>query len=101
MDGETSRSLALEAVRGALQYRLDKWYQRRNTLQTGRLGFKVGADITGLLRDPDAGSWDLWTAPMSLREVEAEVLLQLDREDRSLDAAPAWDYDRPVRGGQS
>ena len=90
-----------EAVRGALQYRLDKWYQRRSTLQTGRLGYKVGADITGLLRDPDAGSWDLWTAPMSLREVEAEVLLQLDRDDRSLDAAPAWDYDRPVRGGQS
>ena len=38
---------------------------------------------------------------MSLREVEAEVLLQLDRDDRSLDAAPAWDYDRPARGDQS
>ncbi len=90
-----------EAVRDALQHRLDRWYQRRSALQTGRLGYKVRADITGLLRDPDAGSWDLWTAPMSLREVEAEVLLQLDRDDRSLDAAPAWNYDRPVRGAQS
>jgi hypothetical protein len=90
-----------EAVRGALQYRLDKWYQRRSTLPTGRLGYKVGADITGLLRNPDEGSWDMWTAPMSLREVEAEVLLQLVRDDRSLDAAPPWDYDRPARGEQS
>jgi len=31
---------------------------------------------------------------MSLREVEAEVLLQLDRRDHSIDNAPAWTYDR-------
>jgi len=31
---------------------------------------------------------------MSLREVEPEVLLQLDRRDPSLDDAPEWTYDR-------
>jgi hypothetical protein len=89
------------AVRDALQHRLDSWYQRRNAVRTGRFGYKIAADVTGLLREPDEGRWDLWSAPMSLREVEAEVLLQLEREDGSLAVAPAWDYDRPARGAQS
>ena len=63
-------------------------------MTTGHLGYQVGADVTGLLRDPDEGSWDLWSAPLSLREVEAEILLQLDRDDHSLGEAPAWSYDR-------
>ncbi len=50
--------------------------------------------MTGLLRDPDAGGWDLWSAPLSLREVEPEIILQLDRDDRSLPEARAWSYDR-------
>ena len=29
---------------------------------------------------------------MSLREVEPEVLLQLDGQDRSLESAPEWTY---------
>jgi hypothetical protein len=83
-----------DLTRSELQYRLDKWAQRRRRLQTGRLGYETRTDITGLLREPDEGTWDLWTAPMSMREVEAEVLLQLDRDDRSIDIAPNWDYDR-------
>jgi hypothetical protein len=86
-----------DAVRTGLQYRLDKWHQRRALLQTGRLGYKPGADVTGLLREPDEGAWDLWTAPMSMREVEVEVLLQLDREDFSLESAPGWDYNRSAK----
>jgi hypothetical protein len=81
-------------VGAALQHRLDSWYGRRQAVITGLLGYEVGADVTGLLRDPDAGGWDLWSAPFSLREVEAEVILQLDRDDRSLSEAPAWGYDR-------
>ncbi len=30
---------------------------------------------------------------MSLREVEPDVLLQLDHRDASADDAPAWTYD--------
>jgi hypothetical protein len=81
-------------VRDELQHRLDRWYGRRQAIQTGRLGYQEAPDVSGLLRDPDEGTWDLWSAPMSLREVEAEILLQLDRDDRSMPDAPAWDYDR-------
>jgi hypothetical protein len=85
-------------VRDELQHRLDRWYGRRQAIQAGRLGYQEAPDVNGLLRDPDEGTWDLWSAPMSLREVEAEILLQLDRDDRSVPDAPAWDYDRTATG---
>ncbi len=81
-------------VRQQIQHRLDDWHHRRTHLQTGSLGYQQAADVTGLLHKPDETSWDTWTAPMSLREVEPEVLLQLDRRDHSIDNAPAWTYDR-------
>lgn len=87
-----------DEVRKQLQGRLDRWDGRRRALQSGRLGYRVGADITGLLREPDEGPWDVWTVPMSMREVEAEVLIQLDQEDFSLDSAPTWDYNRSPEG---
>jgi hypothetical protein len=90
-----------DLVRGELQHRLDSWYARRQAVQVGQLGYKDAADVVGLLREPDEGSWDLWSAPMSMREVEAEVLLQLDRGEVSLANAPAWSYDRPARGDRS
>ena len=86
-------------VRDALQHRLDSWRGHRRAVTTGRLGYEVGADVTGLLQSPDEGTWDLWSAPRSLREVEPEIVLQLDRIDRSLAEAPAWSYDRPPAGG--
>lgn len=82
------------AVREQVQHRLDSWHHQRTHLQTGTLGYQQAADVTGLLRKPDESTWDTWTAPMSLREVEPEVLLQLDRRDHSTDNAPAWTYDR-------
>jgi hypothetical protein len=85
-----------ESVRAELQHRLDLWFSRRKALQTGHLGYKEAPDIHGLLRDPDEGSWDLWSVPMSMREVEAEILFQLDRDDRSVTEAPLWSYDRPA-----
>ena len=87
------------SVRAELQHRLDRWYARRQAVQTGRLGYKEAPDVNGLLREPDEGSWDLWSAPMSMREVEAEILLQLDRDDRSVGDAPAWSYERSTSGG--
>jgi len=84
-----------DQVRSALRHRLDSWQGHRRGVTTGRLGYEVGTDVTGLLQDPDEGTWDLWSAPRSLREVEAEIVLQLDRLDRSLADAPAWSYDRP------
>lgn len=80
-------------VRQMAQHRLDGWHHRRATLSTGQLWYELAADVDGLLRDPDDGAWDLWTAPRSLREVEPEILLQLERIDRSLADAPAWAYE--------
>jgi hypothetical protein len=68
----------------------------------GRLGYEEAPDVVGLLLRPDEDSWELWSAPMSLREVEPEIILQLDRRDRSLAEQPAWSYDRtPPSGGTS
>ena len=38
-----------------LQHRLDSWHGHRAAVTTGRLGYQVAADVTGLLRDPDDG----------------------------------------------
>ncbi len=89
-----------EAVRAELQHRLDLWFSRRRALQAGRLGYTEAPDVHGLLRAPDEGPWDLWSVPMSMREVEAEIILQLDRDDRSVPDAPPWSYERPA-GGRS
>lgn len=93
-----------EQVRGFLRNRLDSWSGHRSAVRTGRLGYAEAADVTGLLQSPDEGSWTLWSAPRSLREVEPEVVLQLDLADRSVPDAPGWDYDRapggvPAAGG--
>jgi hypothetical protein len=81
-----------DEVRSKVRHRLEQWAHRRKTLPTGRLGYQNADGVTGLLREPDAGGWDLWSTPMSLREVEPEVLLQLDGRDPSLDTAPEWTY---------
>ena len=83
---------AADLVEKATRDRLERWQDRRKKLQTGVMGYQQAPDVTGLLRQPDDGTWDRWTAPMSLREVEPEVLLQLQTRDHSLDDAPEWDY---------
>lgn len=82
---------AIEAERQA-QHRLDSWSDRRRRLPEGQLGFQRSDGVTALLVEPGRGPWEEWSAPMSLREVEPEILLQLDGTDLSLGQAPAWDY---------
>ena len=82
----------VDLVRKQVQHRLDRWSHRRATLPSGCLGYEEAADIAGLLSTPGEGSWDLWTAPRSMREVENEVLLQLQPTDSSIADAPDWSY---------
>ncbi|MQA16991.1 MAG: helicase [Pseudonocardiaceae bacterium] len=82
----------VDLVRKQVQYRLDRWSHRRATLPSGRLGYEEAADIAGLLTPPGEDTWGLWTAPRSMREVENEVLLQLQPTDPSIADAPAWTY---------
>lgn len=99
MDGIISRSekvlddvRAVDDVRRRLVYRLELWAQRRDRVQSGVLGYETAPDVTGLLHPPEEGGWDHYTIPRSMREVEPEVLLQLQQEERSLETAPTWQY---------
>lgn len=83
-------------VADRVQARLDQWLHKRATLPVGQLGYQ--ADVraaAGLLRRPEEVPWDHWSAPMSLRDVEPEVLLQLRRDDPSWTSASGWDF-RPA-----
>ena len=85
-----------DEVRAKLVHRTDEWASRRARVQTGVLGYETAADVTGLLHAPEEGRWERFTVPRSMREVEPEVLLQLDQHDRSLDTAPGWTYPAEV-----
>jgi hypothetical protein len=98
-DVVTHEAERAELVRGYLQRRLDSWAGKRSAVRTGRLGYQEAAEVTGLLVNPDDGRWELWSAPRSLREVEPEVVLQLDYADRSVADEPAWEYRRTAPGG--
>jgi hypothetical protein len=76
------------------QAQLDRWLHKRATLPAGQLGYEANAQAAaGLLRRPEDLPWDRWSAPMSLRDVEPEVLLQLRRQDASTSNAPRWEFD--------
>ena len=82
-----------DQVQDRARAQLDQWLHKRATLPAGRLGYRADQQAAaGLLREPDELPWDEWSAPMSLRDVEAEILLQLRREDHTWTQAPAWDF---------
>lgn len=89
-----------DEVADRARQQLDKWLHKREVLQVGQLGYKADLQAAaGLLREPDEVPWDQWSAPLSLRDVEPEVLLQLRREDLSWQSAPAWDFTPPPPAG--
>ncbi len=108
LDDEAARSLAADITARALrvthdraqaddvgrrlQHRIDEWGDRRRRLSTGILGYEQGKDVTGLIRRPEDGDWDGWSVPRSLREVEPDIFLQLQRSDPSTDDPPPWRY---------
>jgi len=96
-----SAPVGLEVAERA-QEQLDRWLHRRTTLPTGRLGYRADTQAAaGLLRLPDDVPWDRWSAPMSLRDVEPEVLLQLRRDDPSWSSAPSWEFGGRPSGPQT
>jgi hypothetical protein len=92
-----------QEVAERVRLQLDAWLHRRTTLQVGRLGYRPDQQAAaGLLREPDEIPWDRWSAPMSLRDVEPEILLQLRRDDLSWQQAPSWDFSPiPTSGSAS
>jgi len=89
-DQVTTRNL----VESMVKERCDEWIKEA-TRGGRRLGYEPGKakkkgedDIAGLLRKPGSKSWDRFTVPMSMREVEPEVRLVMD-PDR-IPEGPPW-----------
>ena len=83
-------------IRSQLAERLDDLQRRQDeAAQGGTLAYqKRGegqAGLIPLLSKPEAGGWDTWTLPNSLRNAEPLVNLLIDR-DKDPNAAPVWDF---------
>ena len=65
--------------------RLDAWY--RETALRPQLSYteRTSGDVA-LLSRPEAGDWDIWTCPNSLRDTEVQANLQIITEDPSYEA---------------
>ena len=71
---------AADLTRGMADQRLDAW-ERARALRT-ELSYTVRtADDVPLLARPEAGEWDMWTCPNSLRDTEVQANLQIVEQD--------------------
>ena len=95
----TESAPAAQAVADRAQVLFDAWLLKRAKLSGGQLGYEADATgaAAGLLQRPDDERWRTWTAPLSLRDVELEVLLQLRASDTSVESAPEWDFSATPR----
>lgn len=91
----TSSAATADDVRAALAARLDQ-LAKEQAVTGRRLGYKQGRDgqTYGLLKEPDAGRWTQWTAPLSLREVEPEIRLVLQPDAGGQIDVP-WTFAQP------
>ena len=65
--------------------RLDAW-DRATALRPDLSYAKRTAQDVALLWKPEAGDWDMWTCPNSLRDTEVEANLQIIEEDPTYEA---------------
>lgn len=65
-----------DLVRAMAVKRLDAW-DRETALRPDLSYAKRGADDVELLWKPEAGDWDIWTCPNSLRDTEVQANLQI------------------------
>jgi hypothetical protein len=93
----THDSAVAQDVRLQVRGRLEDWKRRRDRLESGQLGFERDTDITGLLRKPTEPPWGRWSAPLSMREVEPEIALQLRRDDPSTSEDHPWSWNPPIQ----
>src|SRR5439155_7649662 len=75
--GQTAAGLL---AREMAERRLDQW-ERLAALRPDLSYTRRTADDVPLLRKPEAGDWDAWTCPNSLRDTEVSVNLQIAEED--------------------
>lgn len=74
-----------DLARGMLMGRRDHWLARVRNQTDHRLGYRGESQgVVGLLRQPEAGDWELFTCLNSLRDVEGTVDLVLDASTTGL-----------------
>lgn len=72
----TGEAASAELVRFMADRRLDAW-DREAMLRPALSYARRSADDVALLTKPEAGDWDMWTCPNSLRDTEVQVNLQI------------------------
>lgn len=91
-----------ELTTGMANHRLDVWDReaglRPNLSYTVRT-----ADDVALLARPEAGEWDMWTCPNSLRDTEVQANLQIAEQDPTYEsgAQPAFTLVRQRDAGRT
>ena len=60
--------------------RLDAWYRQAALQPDLSYATRTASDVA-LLWKPEAGDWDMWTCPNSLRDTEVQANLQIIEED--------------------
>ena len=70
--------------------RRENWEERQKAEGVALVYRSAKGGTLPLLQEPVPGTWELWTCPTSLREVEAEVNLILDDADSSVGGAPPF-----------
>ena len=99
----TSQAAVAEDVERLARTRLEAWTNRQSAPGES-LGYQRTTALTPLLETPQPGEWDLWTCPMSMREVEASInlLLRADGDEDHIRAtwepAPRPSPRAPVDG---
>ena len=76
----TGDSAAAELTAVMANQRLDAW-DREAALRPDLSYTMRTADDVALLAKPEAGDWDIWTCPNSLRDTEVQANLQIFEED--------------------
>jgi hypothetical protein len=86
----TARADVGDVIRDMARHRRGVWGHRQ-TKPGVLLSYSVDRDTSKpLLEHPTGASWEVWTAPMSLRDVEPNVNLIIDERDDSVAVERGW-----------
>lgn len=78
------------------QRRLDEWAKKQIRPGARLVYREEKGNAISLLESPSGFDWQLWTAPMSMRDVEPSVNLIIGDDGLSAGPEPAW---VPMKGG--
>ncbi|MDE0268955.1 MAG: DISARM system helicase DrmA [Acidimicrobiaceae bacterium] len=83
--GVTGNIFTAELVTDMANKRLDAW-DREAVLRPELSYAERTAEDVALLDKPEAGDWNMWTCPNSLRDTEVQVNLQIFEEDQTYES---------------